>query len=305
MKQNDLLNKWLDHSISEEEMEELKQTEDFPGLARIADHARQFRAPAFDQEAQFKAVKDRIHQLSDQKSATPVLSLYTIWRVAAVVVIALIAYYAFFQQHNTVITTDLAEQTTVFLPDGSEVVLNAASTLSYDADGWESDRSLELNGEAYFKVEKGSTFTVQTKHGDVTVLGTQFDVNARSDLFSVHCFEGLVAVATKEQSLQLAAGNGYNDVLTDNQPGLLTSLTQEQPSWMTDYSSFANLPFSMVIEEFERQYKVEVETINVDLDTLFSGSFPHNNLSLALKALSLPLNLQYTIVEDKITLSGE
>jgi len=63
------------------------------------------------------------------------------------------------------------------------VVLNSKSTISFNKTDWKNNRQLTLDGEAYFKVEKGSTFTVNTNNGSVTVLGTQFNVNSTRRFF--------------------------------------------------------------------------------------------------------------------------
>lgn len=68
----------------------------------------------------------------------------------------------------------------ITLPDGSEIKLAEGTEFSYSED-FENDRTVYLNGEAYFKVEKrgGRTFTVRTSSISVTVLGTEFSMKAR------------------------------------------------------------------------------------------------------------------------------
>ena len=51
----------------------------------------------------------------------------------------------------------------ISLPDNSQVSLNALSSVTYNESSWDENRELTLNGEAFFKVEKGSTFEVKTK----------------------------------------------------------------------------------------------------------------------------------------------
>ena len=47
-------------------------------------------------------------------------------------------------------------------------------------------RSLTLSGEAYFDVQKGNKpFTISTNQGQVTVLGTSFNVRSRADGFEI------------------------------------------------------------------------------------------------------------------------
>src|SRR5690606_37934970 len=70
----------------------------------------------------------------------------------------------------------------VTLPDGTNVSLNSASTLKYPARFEGKQRQVELDGEAYFEVQSGSTpFMVRTFNQDVEVLGTAFNITAYAD----------------------------------------------------------------------------------------------------------------------------
>ena len=71
--------------------------------------------------------------------------------------------------------------------------LNELSQLEYNASKWDENRSLELKGEAFFDVEKGKRFDVTTEFGNVSVLGTEFNVLSRDSIFKVSCYEGLGA----------------------------------------------------------------------------------------------------------------
>jgi ferric-dicitrate binding protein FerR (iron transport regulator) len=62
------------------------------------------------------------------------------------------------------------------------LILNAASKLSFNEKKWADQRALTLEGEAFFKVQKGQTFSVNTTAGVITVLGTQFNVKERKTI---------------------------------------------------------------------------------------------------------------------------
>ena len=74
-----------------------------------------------------------------------------------------------------------------------------------------------------------------------------------------------------------------------------------QPSWMNNESSFKSMPFSYVIREFERQYNVTINPQSIDLEQLFTGSFSHENIEMALKSITLPLNVKYNF-KNKATI---
>ena len=76
----------------------------------------------------------------------------------------------------------------------------------------------------------------------------------------------------------------------------------QAPSWIANKSSFKSVPYAQVLEEFERQYNVEIIT-DMNSEVLFSGAFSHNNQTSALKSITLPFGLEYTIVNNQITLT--
>lgn len=75
-------------------------------------------------------------------------------------------------------STNPGERATINLPDGSQVVMNVASTLSVPANFGKRNRSLELSGEAMFTVQHsdGIPFTVRSGSTLTKVLGTTFVV---------------------------------------------------------------------------------------------------------------------------------
>lgn len=84
----------------------------------------------------------------------------------------------------------------VLLPDGSQVYMNHHSSISYQEDF--SPRTITLNGEAFFTVKPNeSIFTVATAHGDIKVLGTEFNVKTASDQVAVDVKKSLVELKTK------------------------------------------------------------------------------------------------------------
>ena len=75
-----------------------------------------------------------------------------------------------------------------------------------------------------------------------------------------------------------------------------------KPSWLVNKSTFESMPFSYVIKELERQYNIKVIYNSEIASTLFTGNFTHTDLNLALKTVSIPLNLNYTIKNGIVTL---
>jgi len=70
-------------------------------------------------------------------------------------------------------------------------------------------------------------------------------------------------------------------------------------------SIFRSLPYKTVIAEFERQYNVKLTLVDIDTEQLFTGSFTHDNIELALKSITLPLHATYSKSDRNITLKSE
>ena len=94
------------------------------------------------------------------------------------------------------------------LPDGSEAILYNGASASYKSRDWQNKREIKLDGEAYFTVAKGKTFTVTTPQGSAKVLGTRFKVKSTENFLQVYCYEGLVNVIYKKREFILASMQG-------------------------------------------------------------------------------------------------
>jgi len=291
MKNEKKILKWLDQEFSESEIQDLKQTESFETLEKIAFYSSQMQPPRVDADAALVSFKSR----SYQKSKAKVRSLnFKVWFSAAAAILVLIgASYFLFLNTDTSFETHIAENTTIYLPDNSEVLLNANSKISYNSNSWKVQRSLNLVGEAYFKVQKGQTFSVRTPSGIVQVLGTQFNIKERNNYFEVHCYEGLVSVTFKNKTVKLAAGKNFR--VLNGSIEYLEDSNAPKPSWTEKESSFNRIPLNQVLDELERQYDIQIKTEGIDTQKLFTGSFTNTNQKIALESISIPLKLSYKI----------
>lgn len=79
--------------------------------------------------------------------------------------------------------TEVGQQARTVLPDGSTVLLNACSKLTYSLGEWRKARGVQLEGEAIFDVKhkNGKPFYVHTRHYDIRVLGTNFNVSSYAE----------------------------------------------------------------------------------------------------------------------------
>ncbi len=304
MRNHDYIKKWLNDTLRDDEKRMFEQTDEYRSLERLSKALISFKAPEYNPQSEFQRIQTAKHSRKAEKViAMPWLQ--PLLRVAAVLLILTGSYFIFLWNPTTTFATLASEKTELFLPDSSAVTLNALSKLSYQAKHWGRKRAVTLDGEAFFKVAKGSQFDVETEVGTITVLGTQFNVKMRTDYFEVVCYEGLVAVKHAGNVVKLPPAKMFRVV-----KGIITpdeSTTEVLPGWLMQESSFESVPFGEVIKEFERQYSVSVTTNNIDLNQLFTGRFVHSNFPVALKSISIPLNLKYEVAEDQknVALSGE
>ncbi len=281
--------RYFDNELSEDQKKALHQANDFEFYSKVAHYAEQLETPKINVEQALSEFKNR--QVPKGKVKT--LNFKTWYKVAAVLVIMLCCSYALFFNNEKLYTTTIAQTETLYLPDDSEVVLNASSNLAYNKKEWKDKRNLNLEGEAFFKVSKGQKFTVKTSAGSVEVLGTQFNVKQRSGYFEVQCYEGLVGVSHKNQLVKLQPGKTFRVI--DGKVISVADFTGSTPSWLQNESSFVNVPLGQVIAELERQYDIHITAENIDVTQLYTGAFAHNDKNVALTAVTVPLKLSYKI----------
>jgi ferric-dicitrate binding protein FerR (iron transport regulator) len=295
MKEQDLHNdkdtflaKWLEGELSDDALKTLVSLEDYNSFVKLRRGIQTYDVLESSTDASFVKIKDHISTSSTK--VRPLNSKVWLMGIAASVILL---FGLFFILDDGIITieTNYGEQRIIALLDGSEVILNSKSTLTYDEDNWENNRTLNLKGEGYFKVKKGSAFTVVTDNGDVKVLGTQFNVNSLSDLFEVSCFEGKVRVSTKAEDYILMPTNTVRRI---NGFAVEQSKTKDiDPSWIHGESSFKSVPLKYVIKNLEAQYNIEIDYKDINTDLIYSGSFTHKDLDTALKTVFKSLQIRF------------
>lgn len=299
MKREELIQKWLDHALTRQELEAFKQLDDYEELTKMNAALQYFKAPETDIESAYNAVQTT----TKRETKKPTSWLKPLLRIAAILVIGFGAYMYATLPNPTIVETYVANKTLIELPDTSAVTLNAVSSLSFDEDSWKEKREVNLKGEAYFKVAKGAKFSVITDDGIVTVLGTQFNVKQRENLFEVFCYEGSVKVDYNDLAVVLKPGQRF--LILDGKQIRSEKEMQQEPTWIRNESSLKSLPLREVIQEFERQYNVTIDASNVDTSQVITVSFTHSNIEMALQSITLPSQLKYQKKQNSIILKRE
>lgn len=280
------LARWLNNELSPKEKADFEASEDYKTYEKIIAGSSLFESPQnYDANQMLETIL-----ASKQKPAVK-SNRNWIYRIAATIALLIISFLVYDRLAEVSYTAQNSEKTTVELPDGSIVIMNAGSELSHMRWNWTDNRSLQLNGEAFFDVVKGSSFKVETTMGSVTVLGTEFNVKVSTDYFEVACYEGSVRINTDSDSTILKAYQGYRRI--QNQTKSL-AVKLSEPSWINNESNFDNIPAEYVIEELEKQYDLQIKG-EIPSGKMFTGSFPHDDQEVALKIVLDALQIDYRV----------
>lgn len=310
------LARWLSNTLSPAEELALRERDDFAAYERIARAAEGLRPPPYDAQAElarFKAARlapesPALHLRSgaekEKQVGTTRLRQLRPWYAVAAAVALLLTAWLFWPDGAEQYRAGAGETELAALPDGSTVRINAGSTLDFDANA--ETRAAELTGEAFFEVEKAAVpFVVTTALGEVTVLGTSFNVYSRDGEMRVSCTTGRVRVtfAGKSDAHLLTPGNSV--ALAADGTVLATATdTAEALDWLDGQSSFKNRPLAEVLRELERQFDLEIILpAGLDDQQLLSTSFPNDAADRALEIALSPLSgVTYTRSGQRVVL---
>lgn len=289
------LGRWIAGELSDEELAHFKKTETYRQYKLINEESQHLRGPEIDVETALKNVKQNIKY---ETTKAKVLNLWQIAGAAAILVLLL----GFYLNSSKTITSNIGGTQTIVLEDGSTIDLNANSSISYKRFFWSKDKTVILKGEAYFTVSKGDDFKVETSKGTVKVLGTKFNIKDRTN-FELKCYEGKVGFSLKNKKSPneiLTKGMQFN--IESNETKKLT-FNEDIPSWREGISKFNERPLYLVLEELTHYFDIDFDTTDIDTDRLFSGSFNHSDLDLALKATLVPMGIKYRLEQNVCILS--
>lgn len=288
----------------------------------------------------FETPKERIN------SAKPVKVVKLIFRYAAVLIIGFGLAWLILREDNDTknssttqfykVAVAYGSKSTIELPDGSVVSLNSGSTLMYPADFDISNRTVTLDGEAFFDVKKNtsSPFLVKTKDITVRVLGTRFNVKSYSDenLTETTLVTGKVEIIRNQASSKIDVTEGplvlapnqkavfyrESNHLAINNPAKIVDnenlkakelkvlvqkeiKTENITSWKNNVLVFNSEPFGDIVRKLERWYNVEVTLKYSKLSpVVFSGKFDKESVEEVLNALRLIEPFRYEINKNQI-----
>lgn len=296
------ISKWLNDEMTNEELASFRETDDYQLYKNIVEEAKDINLTSINEDVALQDFKARIANRTKKKAKVISFNRSLAFKIAASFTLLIGITYFLFNFNQETLKSNYAENKSFVLPDESTVTLNAVSQITYSKTSFKKNRQLKLDGEAYFSVKKGSTFNVKTEQGNIEVLGTKFNVKSRENSFKVFCYEGRVAVSHNNTKVILTKGEGVQ--LTKNNTLIkLRNSENSEPLWLNNESYFKEDPYTEVLAEFERQFKVKIISKAINTDVLFTGGFNNKDLDSAIKSITLPLNINYHIKDNEIILS--
>ena len=203
------------------------------------------------------------------------------------------------------ITVPAGQRVNLDLPDGSNVWLNAGTTMKYPVSFMKGKREVILNGEAYFEVahNEKSPFVVRTHAMDIEVLGTKFNVEAYSKkaVFEASLMQGKIRVKSphNEKTAVVLLPN-YKTTLKDGR--LVVSKIDDYNvyRWKEGLYCFKSKRFTQIMEDLERYYDLKIQVDKKSIESVaLTGKFRiSDGLDYALRVLQKDVSFTYRRDKD-------
>ena len=208
---------------------------------------------------------------------------------AAIALICIVSWYAyeFWTPSSMQTINTLANRIEITLPDGSEVMLNHFSSLSYPKSFKGNQRDVTLSGEAFFNVTKNpkQPFIVSAEMVKVQVLGTQFNIEAYHNNPEVKTtlIEGSVSVSIDSTTKQIVLQPNESAIYNKNNKTLefsLNNFTAADIAWQKNAYIFDKLTLRDITRKLSNSFGVNIEIEDEDLASYRLTAKFNNNETL-------------------------
>ncbi|WP_057938545.1 FecR family protein [Algoriphagus resistens] len=206
-------------------------------------------------------------------------------------------------------TNPKGQKTKVLLEDGSVVYLNSQSSITYP-ENFKSDRTIKLDGEAYFEVAKdpGHPFEVEANGIITTALGTSFNISTFNEdqQVAVTLLTGKVKLNQHGKDAYLELNPGEESLLSPDSPQMekYQVSAAERILWIEGILKFDEASLDEMVEILERWYGVAI-TVNGHPKALKASGVFDNQESLrnVLNVMSRTLKFEFVMDDQVITLN--
>ncbi len=250
------------------------------------------------------------------------ISQTTVFKIAAAILILLTFGYSIIYLNPEINTdpeplvaaivtkeTKPGEKLKTWLPDGTVVILNSGSKLTYSENFTDSLRLVHLTGEGYFEIEedKNRPFTVKIQSMEITALGTEFGVNAYDNNLNdqVALVSGKLLIKNNENTeVRMDSGQAIS-LSRENHSLSMSDINYiAQIGWKDGLLYFNNSSIEEIIKTLEMNYGVQF-LFDKNLNRIreaYTGTFKNESLENVMKVISFSLNFKYNINGKKVTI---
>ena len=279
---------WLEGNLTDAQVEREIGSEEFQLYKKIIDTSAKWESPRRKSTHKANFLR-KMHSVKKRKTNTSILLKY-----AAVFMIGISSVLVFFTNQNIITANGNTEMISIF--DGSTIKLAPNSSLSYNSVLYFFNRKVTLEGNALFNVIPGNSFTVNSPNGEVSVLGTSFNIIDREDYFNVVCFTGKVAVKANKKEVVLKPLEGFENL--SNKKSKFNDTSKDLLN--NSYLYLNQVPLHIVLKELSNFYNVEFNTEAISLEGSYNGLLINDNIELALKNVLYPFNFDFEWQKDNI-----
>ena len=317
-KQNNILEKYIRGSISEEEYNELQQQIQNDSDSSVGDMLNECWQKDLNIHVMPRAAKERTRRQIDEKIKKDIRRIWfkrasTIAASILVPVLIISTVYFYkemdhYKQIPNIVSVNKGQRAGITLPDGTIVHLNSESTLTYTPDFNGKLREVVLEGEAFFEVtpNKEKPFIVKTSVFDVEVLGTSFNVSVYNDenIVETALMEGKVKLTMQgcpSKPVYLTPSQKFIYSRSDRQGTISIMEGDTELAWKQGILAFNAEPLEEVFRKIERWYGV---TMHYDKESLvddnFTGQFKMISIQEMMNILRMHYNLKFKIENNDI-----
>ncbi len=204
----------------------------------------------------------------------------------------------FFSVETEFIATGNSEKRTIILPDQSKVILNYDSELKYPEAFNENERSVQLNGEAFFSIRKSTKpFIIRSINADIHVLGTTFNVWTRGNKTRVAVKRGQVKLNNikDENNFVLLNPDQMSFVIEDQSPHEPEMIDLAiDLDWLENKLVFEKTLLSEAIAEIERFYDVSIQLDEHLQNQILTAQFTDISIESVLEKICLVYHARYS-----------
>ncbi|MTI21705.1 FecR family protein [Fulvivirga sp. RKSG066] len=206
-------------------------------------------------------------------------------------------------------STSRGQKSTIMLSDGSKVILNSESSITYNKYFTDTSRNITLIGEAFFEVakDKKRPFNVTSGATTTTALGTSFNINNRTKKQRISLATGKVKIISTviTQTYTLDPGEALDINSSTKEATKLAFDINKDLSWKDGILFFENDKVAEIISTLELWYDVKINITDKEiLAKKYTGRFENSSLEHVLKSMSFALDLSYQMNGKNITIKN-